>query len=75
MRRKGKMFYTALAGGLVLLLILFGGYYMFQERSPYIDRKIAGPTTISNEWVEITPNETLEPKCDYHEVGHSQYYL
>ena len=63
------MFYRALAGGLALLLVLCGGYYMLQERSPYIDRKIAGPTTISNEWLEITPNETLEPKGDYQEVA------
>ena len=52
-----------------MLLILFGAYYLLQTRSPYIDRKIAGPTTISNEWVEITPNETLEPKGDYQEVA------
>jgi hypothetical protein len=63
------MSYPALASVLVVLLILSGAYYIFQTRSPYIDRKIAGPTTISNEWVEITPNKTLEPKGDYQEIG------
>lgn len=63
------MFYTALAGGLVLLLVFVGAYYMLQTPSPYIDRKIAGPTTISNEWVEVTPNEKLAPKGDYQEVA------
>lgn len=63
------MFYTTLAGCIVVLLVVFGAYDILQGPSPYIDRKIAGPTKISTEWVEITPSETLQPKGDYQEIG------
>jgi hypothetical protein len=63
------MSYAVSIACVIVLLATLGGYHLMFQRNPYIDRKVAGPTTVDSSWSEITPDEPLKPKGDAQEVG------
>ena len=66
------MLYTiGIAACVVVLLAAVGAYCLTkrQRRSPFTDHTIASVTTISTEWLEITPEKPLKPEKDEQQVG------
>ena len=51
-----KTFFTMLGG--VSLAVGFLAYQLL--KSPYLDRDVSGPITISSEWSELTPDKPLK---------------
>src|SRR2546421_9523718 len=59
-----KTFFTLLGG--ITLVVAFIAYDIL--KSPYLDRDISGPITISSEWSELTPNKPLKADRDIQEL-------
>src|SRR6478672_419822 len=57
----GIILAAGLAGIFVIGVIGMSAYRFF---NPYLDVQISGPTTISSEWIEITPRTPLEVRRD-----------
>lgn len=44
----------------VLSLVVFTSMNIYRSLNPYLDREILGTTTLTTEWLEITPKEPLQ---------------
>jgi len=42
-----------------VLASIFGAFQVYRFFNPYLDRKVAGPVTLSPQWLEIEPKEPL----------------
>lgn len=65
------LLYLALAGvGVVVLLVAVGAKKNGAPRqnSLFNDQKVAGATSITNDWVEVAPDKPLKPEGDDQEV-------
>jgi len=58
-----------IAGALLVgSLILWGSCGLYRRFHPNLDREIAGPVSISSEWMEILPKEPLKPEREVQEI-------
>lgn len=53
-------FVLGLIGVSVITMITVMGVRIYRWSHPYLDRKIAGPVTLSAEWTEFAPREPLK---------------
>jgi hypothetical protein len=63
------MIYTTLGAACLVVLLTVLGMPIFQKRSLFVDQQIKGATTLSTEWIEITPDEPLKIVGDDQAVG------
>src|SRR5947209_17786297 len=59
-----KIFFTLLGG--ITLVVAFFAYEIL--KSPYLDRDVSGPITISSEWSELTPDRPLKAEREVQEL-------
>jgi hypothetical protein len=58
-----------IAGALLIAsLILCSSCALYRKSHPNLDRDIAGPVSISSEWIEILPEEPLKPEREVQQV-------
>jgi hypothetical protein len=61
--KKNSKIILAVVGSLCLISVAFFGFSrvgeIYRLFDPYLDREIAGPTTVSSEWLEIIPTKPL----------------
>ena len=58
-----------IAGALLVASLILYSYCAIDRRlHPNLDREIAGPVSISSEWIEILPEEPLEPEREVQQV-------